>query len=209
MVQQYISDNIYIAISSLLDSSNNFYSYFVSSLSSTKWFDVQLGYDTPDYFECIAQAMPEYMKVRRLVYQDDEEYESMFYKSDHHWCYKGFMQGYEDIYDMISTDYDNLSPLKEPIKIWNFSDLYGVEYRGSRASNLQELYDGYDEFIVPEYDLGDRICYSIDLDTGEETQVTLCLWDTYKVGEMSKDRYYDHYIRFYYSAFDDNGNATG
>ena len=44
------------------------------------------------------------------------------------------------------------------------------------------------------------------LGNGEETPVTLCLWDTYKAGEMSKDRYYDHYIRFYCSAFDENGN---
>ena len=183
-----------------------FYSYFVSSLSSSKWFDYELGYETPDYFESIAQAMPEYMKVKRLIYHDDEEYEKMFYKSDHHWCYGGFMQGYEDIYSMISNDYNNLSPLKTPEKIWNFTELNGVEYRGSRANNLQELYSGYDEFIVPEYDLGSRICYSINLENGEETPVTLCLWDTYKDGKMSKDRYYDHYIGFYYSAFDNDGN---
>lgn len=184
----------------------SFYSYFVSSLSSSKWFDGELGYDTPDYFETIAQAMPEYMKAKRLIYQDESEYESMFYKSDHHWCYGGFMQGYEDIYNMISEDYNNISPCKTPEKIWDFSELYGVEYRGSRASNLQELYDGYDEFIVPEYDLGDRICYSINLETGEETPVTLGLWDTYKAGEMSIDRYYDHYNNFYRSAFDAEGN---
>lgn len=182
-----------------------FYSYFVSSLSSTKWFDGQLDFDTPDYFELIAQSMPSYTRTGRLIYQDETGYESMFYKSDHHWCYKGFMQGYEDIYNLLSEDYQ-LSSLKTPVKMWNFSDLYGVEYRGSRASNLQELYDGYDEFIVPEYDLGNRDCYSIDLTTGEEIPVTLCLWDTYKNGEMSKDRYYDHYIRFYYSAIGKDGN---
>ena len=182
-----------------------FYSYFVSALNSTKWFDGQLDYNTPDYFELIAQYMPSYMKTSRLIYHDEAGYESMFYKSDHHWCYKGYMQGYEDIYNMISEDYQ-LSALKMPEKIWNYSELYGVEYRGSRASNLQELYDSYDEFIVPEYDLGNRECYSIDLSTGEEIPVTLCLWNSYKNGEMSKDRYYDHYIRFYYSAFDKNGN---
>lgn len=183
----------------------SFYSYFVSSLSSSKWFDGQLGYDTPDYFETIAQAMPEYMKVKRLVYQDDTGYENMFYKSDHHWCYNGFIQGYLDIHGMISGDYE-ISTAKTPVKMWNFSELYGVEYRGSRAGNLQELYDGYDEFIVPEYDLGNRTCYSIDLSSGKETPVTLCRWDQYKAGEISTDRYYDHYIRFYKSAFDANGN---
>ena len=182
-----------------------FYLYFVSSLNSTKWFDGQLDFDTPDYFELIAQSMPSYMKTGRLIYQDETGYKSMFYKSDHHWCYNGFMQGYEDIYNMLSEDYQ-LSSLKIPVKMWNFSDLYGVEYRGSRASNLQNLYDGYDEFIVPEYDLGNRECFSIDLTTGEEIPVTLCLWDTYKNGEMSKDRYYDHYIYFYCSAIGKDGN---
>lgn len=181
------------------------YSYYVSSLNSTKWFDAEWDFDTPDYFELIAQAMPDYMKVKRLTYQDDVEYESMFYKSDHHWSYKGFTQGYEDIYNMIAEDY-SLSPLKCPVKVWNYSELYDVEYRGSRASKLQGLYEGYDEFIVPEYDLGDRTCFSINTETGYETPVTLSLWDTYKTGKMSKDRYYDHYIHFYYSAFDKDGN---
>ena len=182
-----------------------FYSYFVSSLSSTKWFDEQLDFDTPDYFELIAQSVPSYMRTDRLIYQDETDYESMFYKSDHHWCYNGFMQGYEDIYNMLSEDYQ-LSSLKTPDIMWNFSDLYGIEYRGSRASKLRTLYDGYDEFIVPEYDLGNRDCYSIDLSTGEEIPVTLCLWDTYKNGEMSKKRYYDHYIHFYNSAIGKDGN---
>lgn len=182
-----------------------FYSYFVSSLNSTKWFDRQLNFDTPDYFELIAQFLPDYMRVCRLMYQNDVDYKSMFYKSDHHWSYKGFMQGYQDIYRMISEDYE-LSPLKTPKEIWNFSELYGIEYRGSRAYNLRILYDGYDEFIVPEYDLKDRECYSIDLKTGDEIPVTLCLWDKYKNGEISKEPYYDHYIYFYYSAYDEKGN---
>ena len=182
------------------------YSYFVSTLNSTKWFDGQIGYDTPDYFELIAQSMPEYMKVKRLIYSDEAGYEKVFYKSDHHWSYQGSIQGYEDIYSMIAEDYINISPVQQPIKIWNFSELYGVEFRGTRARNLQNLYDAYDEFIVPEYDLGNRKCYSINTETGKETPVTLCLWDAYKSGEMSKDRYYAHYARFYSSAFDDNGN---
>lgn len=181
------------------------YSYFVNSLNSTKWFDEELGFDTPDYFELIAQVLPIYVKTKRLLYQDDADYRDMFYKSDHHWSYKGFIQGYEDIHEMISEDYD-ISPLLSPKKIWNFSAMYGLEYRGSRASNLRELYDGYDEFIVPEYDLGDRECYSIDPKTGKEIPVTLCLWDSYKAGKIDKRRYYDHYIRFFCSAFDKDGN---
>ena len=181
-----------------------FYSYFVRPLSSTKWFDGQLDFDTPNYFEEIAQSMPSYMKMGGLVYQDDEEYKRLFYKSDHHWNSNGYMRGYEDIYNMISNDL-YLSDFKQPVKMWNFSELYGLQYRGSRAAKLQMFYDGWDEFIVPEYDLGDRKCYSIDLITGEEVPVTLCLWAAYKNGEMPRDKYRDHYIDFYYSAFDSSG----
>lgn len=185
----------------------NIYGYFVSALRHTRWFDSELGYNTPDFHESIAQAMPEYMKVNRLVIHDETEYKKLYYKSDHHWNYKGSMQGYEDIYNMISEDYNNLPPLKTPEKIWNFTEQSGFEFRGSRSRVLQELYNGYDEFIVPEYDLGNRSCYSIDLETGKETPVTLGLWDIYKADKMPKDRYRNHYGDFYRKVSDKDGNV--
>ncbi len=173
------------------------YTYFVRQACDTPWFDDFLGTTTYDRFEFVTRYLPENIKFSQFIFNDFEEYKTLNFASDHHWNYLGSRQGYEDVYEMMAEDLD-LSPIKEPIKTWNFSELYGVEFRGSRASKLQNSYDGYDEFIVYEYDLGERECYAINPKRiDKEIPVTLCLWDNYKKGEIGDDKYYEHYIQFY------------
>ena len=123
-----------------------FYSYFVTQMQDTPWFHDFYG-AYPDRHETAAQYLPEYVTVGRLTFKDFADYQACYYKSDHHWGYKGSERGYQDVYAMMADDLD-LSPMKYPIKTWNFSELYGVEYRGSRANNLRDAYSAYDEFIV-------------------------------------------------------------
>ena len=93
--------------------------------------------------------------------------------------------------------------MKYPIREWNFSELYGVEYRGSRANKLKDTYDGWDEFLVYEYDLGARETFVLKPgDLSNEIPVELTLMSRYKTGNINKNKYYDHYIQFYGSAID-------
>lgn len=181
-----------------------FYSYFVTQIQDTPWFyDFYGAY--PDKHETIAQYLPEYVTVGRLTFKDFADYQACYYKSDHHWGYKGSERGYQDVYAMMADDLD-LSPMKYPIKTWNFSELYGVEYRGSRANNLRDAYSAYDEFIVYEYDLGERETFVLTVDNyTREIPVTMGLWEYYKVGNINKSRYFDHYINFYGRAYDSTG----
>lgn len=181
-----------------------FYSYFVTQIQDTPWFYDYYG-TYPDRHETAAQYLPEYVKVARLTFSDFADYQDCYFKSDHHWSYKGSERGYEDVYNMMSEDL-NLSPIKYPIATWNFSELNGVEYRGSRANNLREAYNGYDEFIAYEYDLGERETYVLTVDNYKtEIPVTMGLWERYKAGNISKSKYYDHYINFYGRAYDKTG----
>ena len=183
------------------------YSYFASPISRTPWFDSYLGIKVPDYFEQIAQALPDYITVKRLIYKDFEEYKDLFFASDHHLNHKGSYKMYRDIYDMISKDI-NLSTHKEPIKEWNFTDLFGVKFRGLEARRLKDKYAGWDEFIVFEYDLGNRQTAVLDLKTLKEIPATFTLFDKYKKGNMSFDRYYSHYNHFYGDALLENGDIA-
>ena len=180
------------------------YSYFVSSIDMTPWFDSYLGITTPDHFEEIAQALPDNIKVKRLVYKDFEEYKKLFFASDHHLNYKGSLKTYQDIYEMISADFV-LPEYKKAIEIWDFSYLFGIKYRGSRAKRLYEEYNGWDKFIVFEHNLGNRQTSALNPKTLKETPAVLSLFNNYKNGSIYSDIYYDHYIHFYGDALLENG----
>jgi hypothetical protein len=181
-----------------------FYSYFVTQMQDTPWFH-EFFAEYPDRHELAAQYLPEYVTVGRLIFEDFADYQDCYFKSDHHWSYKGSERGYQDVYAMMAEDL-GLSPVKSPIKTWNFSELYGVKYRGSRANNLRGSYSSYDEFIAYEYDLGERETFVLTPNNyTKEIPVTLGLWDYYKVGNINKGQYFDHYINFYGRAYDSTG----
>ena len=181
-----------------------FYSYFVTQIQDTPWFHDFYG-EYPDRHETIAQYLPEYVTVGRLTFQDFNDYMDCYFKSDHHWSYKGSERAYQDVYYMMADELE-LSPLKHPIKTWNFTELNGVKYRGSRANNLRDAYSSYDEFIAYEYDLGERETFVLDpKNYTEEIPVTMGLWERYKVGLINHDRYFDHYINFYGHSYDKYG----
>ena len=186
-----------------------FYSYFVTQMQDTPWFYDVVGV-YPDKHETIAQYLPEYMGVARLTFSSFADYQDCYFKSDHHWAYKGSERAYRDVYNMMAEDLE-LSPVKYPIATWNFSELFGIEYRGSRANNLRNTnYNGFDEFIAYEYDLGERETYVAQVGSGnadytKEIPVTMGLWERYKSGNMNRGKYFDHYINFYGRAYDQTG----
>ena len=110
---------------------------------------------------------------------------------------------YRDIYDMISKDIA-ISMYKKPIKEWNFTDLLGIQFRGFEARRLKEKYTGWDKFIVFEYDLGNRQTSVLDLKTLKEIPATFTLFENYKKGNISFDRYYNHYSHFHGDALLEN-----
>ena len=180
------------------------YSYLVTSIDMTQWFDSYLGITTPDHLEQIAQAHTDNIKVKRLIYKDFEEYKDLFFASDHHANYKGSYKTYLDIYDMISKDFA-LSEQKKPVKEWNFTDLLNIKYHGSRAQRLKKEYNGWDNFIVFEYDLGNRQTCVLNPKTLKETPAVLSLFEKYKRGKLLADMYHDHYVHFYGDAILEDG----
>ncbi len=182
------------------------YNYFVPQIQHTSWFNRYIGATVPDIHEQLAQILPEYIKVNRFIFYDIDDYMDTNFKTDHHWSYKGSRRGYEDVYDMMAEDLD-LSPIKDPIRTWNFTKLYGVQYVGSRGRTIRG-YDDYDEFVVYEYDLGERETFAVNPYFSEyERPITLGLFSKYKVGDINMNYGYDHYINFYSAGYDDRGRS--
>ena len=173
------------------------YCLLITSSEDTGWFgEFQDGIDNEEF---IAQNLPLSSKVARTQLTDLADYEQCFFKTDHHMTYIGTERMYETIYHMISEDL-LLSPLYLPTATWDFSEKIGVQYRGSRAAAVKGIAsysDVYDDFIVYEYDLPDHQTYVVDPTTGALTPIVNGRWDAYRSGDISTDRYYDHYIHFY------------
>ncbi len=181
------------------------YNYFVTQIRDTPWFESFQGAEFLNHFEHIAQALPEEIKIDMLQFTDIADYQATNYASDHHWSHIGSERGYQDVYALMAEDLD-LSPFKYPVKEWNFSQLYGVQYRGSRANKLKDSYSGWDEFLVYEYDLGERETFVLNpADLSKEIPVTMTLFERYKEGNISKNKYYDHYINFYGRCYNEAG----
>lgn len=181
------------------------YGFFMTQGNNLPWFEKYMGKSFGDRHEQLAQLAPEWLKLDRLYYADIKDYQNLHYKSDHHWDYLGSRRGYERLYEMMSEDME-LSPLQQPIMTWNFSELYDVEYRGSKANKLQLLYKGWDEFVVYEYDYGERYTYVLSPnDLTKQIPSRFALWEEYKAGKINKDKYYDHYINFNGIATDEKG----
>ena len=183
------------------------YVYFVTQASDTSWFDKYLGTTTPDHYEEIRSALPDGVKSGRLVFSDLEDYMNVHFKTDHHWNHRGARRGYEDVYAMMSGDFDPGERL-EPVSEFRASEEGGFVYLGSYGRSLGDMYTyGYDDFSFYEYDFPERDCLVADPSTLEETKVEkIGLYDEYRQGDVSRSVGTDHYIRMYGTAVDSEGN---
>lgn len=186
------------------------YTYYVTQAFDTSWFNSYIGATAADHYQEIVDALPDYVKSDHLVYQDLNDYMNIHYKTDHHWNNRGARRGYEDIYTMISGDFD-LGKMRVPVTENTISETYDFVYLGSYGRALGELYNkGYDDFSFYEYDLPQREAAIINPDTLVEIKVTkIGLYDEYQRGEINKELGTDHYITMYGTARDMDGNEYG
>lgn len=181
------------------------YYYYTSRITDMSWFSEQSGIETIDYYKYIDETIPNYIKRKKLIYRDMEDYLDVHYITDHHWNHRGYKKGYEDIYTMMSEDF-SLSPMLIPTNENNVSETYDFKYTGRYARALGDAYtQGYDSFSFYEYDYPDKKMFVIESETMKEIEIEeLCLYDEYRSGEINKDKKTDHYIALYAYAKDAN-----
>ena len=184
------------------------YAYYVTQAYDTDWFNDYLGTTPVDHYKELTEAVPSYVKTGRLTYTDPADYMNLHFKTDHHWNHRGAQRGYEDLYAMLSDDFD-LSPMLTPTEENDVSETYDFTYLGSYGRALGELYKyGRDDFSFYEYPFPERETAVIDPETGEEIPVAkVGLYDEYKAGEIDKNVSADHYIKMYGTARDADGKA--
>ncbi|MDP2966600.1 MAG: hypothetical protein Q8N39_11310 [Pelolinea sp.] len=116
-----------------------------------------------------------------------EDFESNYFRTDHHWNINGALKAYRLLYNLVSSKYEDISPMVEIRKI---SPIQGVEFLGSYAR---------------------KSLYPIKPEAFEYADVALPLYKTYVnnelktfggrahylLGNFSRDKYVDHYRGFY------------
>ncbi len=184
----------------------NMYVYYVSQAFDMPWFNNYLGTTAADHYKEIVEALPRYVRSDHLLYENLDDYMNIHYKTDHHWNHYGSRRGYEDIYVLMSEDFE-LGEIRIPIKENRVSDKYDFVYIGSYGRALKGLLDSsYDEFAFYTYDLPQRKVAILNPETLEEIPVkNIGLYDEYQKGEINKDIKTDHYIALYGNAKDKDG----
>jgi len=73
-----------------------------------------------------------------------KEYSKYFYKTDHHWNYKGSYKGYKEIMKMLG-----INDIRVPKSTNSFNN---IKFYGSHDQQIRK-FDTYDDFYIYEYDL--------------------------------------------------------
>lgn len=99
--------------------------------------------DGDEQYETILKDM-EVTKSSKFDVPNYETHKEYFYKTDHHWNYKGQYKGYKEIANLLGI------PENEQVKVTEEKQ-YDVYFWGSKARNATE-YDIKEKFTVYKYD---------------------------------------------------------
>ena len=88
--------------------------------------------------------------LKTFKFKDFQEYEKYFYKTDHHWNYRGSYRGYKEIMKMLGV-----KDIRKPIKKITLDKL---EYYGSHTQQTR-YYDSYDKFTIYRFDFPNHRTY--------------------------------------------------
>ncbi len=159
-----IENNLLYAPMSLDSLKNNIdnkvenYNNVVNKIDNVEWYLYYIEKDTDINFEdnsktgvyeyFIKNLTPK-IKTQKFAIDNFDEFKKYFYRTDHHWNYKGSYKGYSEIIQMISND--------EPIN-WKEEKDFGITLSGSKANAIggkllfKEPFKAY-IFDLPDYDL--------------------------------------------------------
>lgn len=123
-----------------------------------------------------------------------EDYQRMFYKSDHHWNIFGAYQGYQDAVNMLREKDPALS---EPVSDVEFFEVPNLVYRGSAARLTADdtLTDSIWDMraSLPPYtvQVADRMYDSSNL-------LGFSYRENYWAGDWNEAKYYNHYAFYFH-----------
>lgn len=153
------------------------YYYFVDDPSV---YDFEHGKKVMDYFALLKQ-LEGYEGIDRLDYNDYESYKKYFYKTDHHWDYRGSYQGAIDVLKLLGIK----NELKHGELNTNHEDFFGSYAKATSNYDYREEFSYYD-YELPPHDT------MINDKAGKYNH-----YDEYKNHEYEYNKMMNHYAYVY------------
>lgn len=124
----------------------DFYLYYIES-------DVDINFETNKKllaYENIKNCLGDKVKTKAFEINSFEDYANYFYKTDHHWNYKGSYKGYTEIVELMTSD-DAIKYEKEI--------LLNSVMSGSKANHVGGAHIFKEEFAAYQFNLKDHDIY--------------------------------------------------
>ena len=120
--------------------------YYIINTSST--YDFEKNEKILDFSDALKEKMSGNFEISSLKYDSFDQYKELFFKTDHHWNYKGSYRGFLDIAKMLDID----KPAKPINVINNHEYFFGTLAKAVRRYDFLEEFVMY-EFSIPEHDI--------------------------------------------------------
>lgn len=118
--------------------------YFVND---SQVFNFETGKRSIDYPAYMRENLRGRYNLSELTFDNFDEFKELFYKTDHHWNYKGSYQGYKDIAEMLNVDEELSAPVRT---IESGLKSYGSHAKMIRNEDYPEDFTMY-VFDLPEH----------------------------------------------------------
>lgn len=168
----------------------NFYIFYLERMAYAPYNPMNPFFPQADKgqsFEYFLANKPADLKVSSLRLSGIEEHREKFFRTDHHWNIRGAWSAYEIIYEMLSEDLPEISPM---LDLQGFNPIYGLEFCGSYARRtLFPCEPDILEYADVELPAHRTFVNGIEMDYGNKR--------AYLSGDFSRDRYAEHYAEFY------------
>ena len=121
---------------SSMNKASDMYYYFVNDSSV---YNFEKNEKEVDYVELLKKNMLGEYKIDEFDYEDYDNYKQYFYKTDHHWDYRGSYQGYLDIVDLLGIT----CPVKYISTGTNHEFFFGSFARNTNNFSVEEEFVYY------------------------------------------------------------------
>lgn len=125
----------------------NFYLFYQQTLKNSGYHPlIQLfsEADSGQALEYFEQNLPPGLTFRKFLLTSHQDHLDYYYRTDHHWRVSGIIRAYQEIYDLLSINYPDISPALTITELKTFPD---IKFLGHMARQTFYPIQG-DDFTV-------------------------------------------------------------